>query len=181
MAENPCAEFFGREDRSVKDLPEPNVCVQWEQRSASPEHSPGPVKDGEELRRRIIHPTHIDERDEPSPTCFNDMWTHGLSVDRVLYRTHEQSRTEAIQSVDTWNTENPDKPKRSLRGLAVVNVSDLRGLQVGDIRALAVFDTAMAINNSHADVCALGNLNKLARKDLRTSLWDFVRKGLGGR
>jgi len=177
-AENPCAEFFARLDRKIEDLPEPDVCTAWEALTACPEHSPGPVEDNEELRRRIIYPTHIDTADAPSPVCFSDLWSHGLSADRVEYRTVGQSRADAIGAIDDWNFDNADKPKRSLRGFAIVSVSDLRRLKVNDIRALAIFDTAMPTNSSHADVCAVGRMDKLAKRDLRTSVWHFLKKGL---
>ena len=179
MAANPCAEFFSREKPSVEDLPDREVSVQWELLTASPQHSPGPVKDDEELRRRILQPTHVDAEDAPTPACFNDLWSHGLSVDRASYRALAQSQADAVESVESWNNENPDAPVRSLRGLAVVSVGDLRSLRVNNGRALAIFDTAMESNKSHADVCAIGKMNKLERKDLRTSVWNFMRKGLG--
>lgn len=151
--------------------------MRWEALTASPEHSPGPVKDNEELRRSFIWPTHFETEDEPSPGAFADLWSHGLSVDRALYRGVEQSQEDAKIRVDQWNADNPDKPQRKLHALATVQARDLRAVEVIGARALVIFDTALAANTSHADVCAIGASTSTTKKDLRTTLWDLMRRG----
>lgn len=175
---NPCAEFF-KENGSGKFVEELNELgeetLAWEFLSASPGISPGPVEDGESVRRRYIYPSHVDQANEMTPTCFNDLWSMGLSVDRA-FRPYVNSLAEANSWVEATNASRPGPVPRVLVGLAVAQVRTLREIVSSDAkRAVAIFDTGLPSNPAHADVCPVGRHIKQMRRDIRTSLWACFR------
>jgi hypothetical protein len=178
MTGNPCAAFFEKHKDDpdfVNKLPPPEESVAWETLSAKPALSPkGPVTDDERVRRRIITPTHIDSSGAPTPLCFKDAWDKGLSVDRE-YRPEAETIRDAEQWIADQEAKAPGNGKQ-FHGLATAAISDLRALTLEGRRAFAVFDTAMAENDAHADVCGVGKPSKNHRTDLRATLWRTFRK-----
>lgn len=159
-----CREFFDANvdnPKLCKDLQQLPIetQVEWESEFAS-EYSPGPVQDDEQLIRYWLNPTHYD----PStglltPTALNDMAGFGLSVNRERYLAREGVLQQAKYRVDKFNLTYPDKPARSLVGFSIFTTHEIRAVMTAGPqvvrRAMAVYDTAMSDDVSHADICQI--------------------------
>ena len=143
--------------------------LQWEQERAS-QHSPGPVG-SEELLRRAIRNEHDTAEGELLPLAFSDIEKLGLSTDRCEHADVLESRERAFKQARARH--------KTPCGYVEIDTSFLRSLNVDSedkttqVRALAVFDTAVELNTSHAEVfCIHRYSNKRPHKAVMQDLFD---------
>lgn len=186
----PCREFFeslptsgpdikNRADRIDQEYPN----GQCELVSVS-SVSAGVVDSAEFVHRFVISPHHVDkDSGQILPTFFNDCSTFGMSCQRSSSSQASQdihSRGAAI--VGDWNKANPESPKpRTYLGVVSAQCGSVRGMvpradapaqpQDYDKPVMAIYDTALADDLQHVDVCWVKadrdrSAMKLARLDL---------------
>ena len=154
---NPCRAFFDayeKNPKKVEALWRESDRFDWEKLSAS-KHSPGPVRDGEELVRVVISPIHMDaESGELTLAFLSDVKNKGGSSDRLAHCSIDQAiaRCAAIQA--DKNASIPPDRQRAIQGVARFNAGRLRLLRTSSgIQAFGIYDTGQASNKGHADVC----------------------------
>lgn len=157
------------------------------------EHSPDTVKHSERISRQIFSPIHLDENGEVKPAAFDDASSQGLSVDRDSYSPLEEihQRGELKARLDNEDEARIGKPARIYQGACVADVSDVRKLKARDVsdelsdeyaaqQLYAVYDTALADNIAHAEVCLVSAINskqdlpkkKLAKMAAKNLIWQ---------
>lgn len=172
-----CRDFFEANvlnNDICKDLQKLSVEIQlaWESESASV-HSPGPIENSEELIRYWLNPIHYDSiKRELKPTAFDEATRFGASVNRLKLITHSEVNVIAQRRVDDWNDNRGEKPPREVIGYSTFTASEVREIFSGpdSRRALAAYDTALADDKSHGDVCQIATDaqgGKTARYHLR--------------
>lgn len=170
MFPNPCEEFFREhaENREkVKALQKIADAPAWQALSAS-RHSPSVVADEEIICRQVPDPTFVDAgTGEIKPALFDDINNKGMSVDRLAHSPLEQIAERARARF---------KPQgRSLHSVVHLSTNAVRRLlSINGIEALGVYDTALADNISHADVCFILD-NKQAFRSARESLFQLSK------
>jgi hypothetical protein len=178
---NPCRAFFencvGVLDK-VALLQQQKDAIEWEGLTASA-NSPGPVHSEEQVLRLVFNPIHFDpETRTLKPTAVTDVKDKGCSVDRLAHTTLDKARETGASLAAIKNELNPDKLPRSLCGVAVLSVSAIREIKVGEqSRAFAVYDTALETNLAHADVCQLTSAKGESRS-ARLQLMALADQGL---
>lgn len=120
-----------------------------EEQTCSPQHSPGCVKDEEDLIRIIFSPhDYLVSEERLVPTAFDDMVIQGWSVLRKKYTSVKQIE----QRADTI-MKGKGAPA-SVQGVIIISSRDLRKIRTSlGQRELCVLDTAQQTVKSHADVC----------------------------
>lgn len=156
-SENPCREFFeqhAQNPQKVHILRQTGFAYEWEALSAS-KHSPSPVKDEEIVVRLILNPIHIDlETGTLKPTAVTDVKDKGCSVDRLRHTSIDDSVNAGRKNAEAKNLSNPGKERRTVCGTAVLNAKEIRNITVNErTKAFCIYDTALELNKSHADVC----------------------------
>ena len=152
--------------------------VAWEAGTCS-HHSPGPVQDEECLVRAFDQPTHYRDG-EILPAAFTDVAVRGLSCNRLNYTTIEAALARSSERVAQANARRGiDAAERQTVAFATLSVAHLRSLMCGapPRRGLAVYDTGLEDDPSHADVCLLVS-GKHAERSLRSSLFAATRETL---
>lgn len=178
---NPCQTFF-KKNAAVADkvalLQQEKNAVEWESLTASVD-SPGPVQSEEYVLRLIFNPHHFDlETQTLKPSAVTDVKNKGCSVDRLTYTSIEESRKNGESVAANKNKLSPDKPLKSLCGVAVLLVEAIRDIKVGqNSRAFTVYDTALKTNRAHADVCQLTSAPSESRS-ARLQLMALADQGL---
>jgi hypothetical protein len=172
--ENPCRAFFEAHEtnpKKVEALWKEPARFDWEKLSASI-HSPGPIKSGEELARVVVSPIHIDvESGEIKPAFVSDVKNKGGSSDRLAHCAIDvaMARSAAIQAGKNAGLE-PVR-HRSIQGVARFSAHRLRSLNTSSgSQAFGVYDTALADNSAHADICQLIS----DEKEARSARWDLL-------
>ncbi len=176
--ENPCLVFFqvhAENKEKVKILQTHPRLSEFERLTAS-NLSPGPVGNAEELLRQIFNPLHVElDTGDLKPSAFEDAANKGMSVDRLRYREQEASFEAGYARAEVANAHaRPDAPPRTLHGLAKLRAESVRALKSGDIQCFGVYDTALADNRAHADICQLLRDKKAARS-ARSRLVDLAK------
>ena len=127
-------------------------CVQYreifpdcacEQESVSP-HSPGPVAESEVLVRALFRDQQIDQDGCLVPSYFRpDPATRGFSVDRIQF-TDPKTLEESKQADERYN---------GFLNFIAASAEDVRRLQEAERRLFCIYDSAIASNHTHADIC----------------------------
>jgi hypothetical protein len=151
--------------------------IAWEKVSAS-EFSPKPVGNDEILCRQLVQPIHFQDDGSIDPSAFDDVMNKGLSTDRLKYRDLEESQSEGVARAERHNADFPMKPRRKLVAFAQFYVGEIRDVTAmnSDDRALAVYDTALPSNPSHADICVVAEKTKGNRRSIRSKLHDLAKR-----
>lgn len=183
MSNESALEFFEQHsiaDARLKELqtkPEATQ-VAWETETCS-RHSPGPVQDEEYLIRAFDQPTHYRDG-EILPAAFTDVAVRGLSCNRLNYTSIRDALARSLERVAQANARRAiNGAERQMVAYATFSVAHLRSLTCGDPprRGLAVYDTGLEDDPSHADVCLLVS-GKQAERSLRSSLFTATRETL---
>lgn len=172
--ENPCRAFFDAHEKNLKKVEalwQEAARFDWERLSAS-KHSPGPVGDNEELARVVVSPIHIDvESGEITLAFLADVKNKGGSSDRLAHCSVDDAvaRSAAIQASKNAAAL-PDR-QRAVQGVARLNAKSLRLLNTSSgTQAFGIYDTGLADNGGHADVCQL----TADEKEARSARWDLL-------
>lgn len=137
-------------------------------------HSPFVVDSSENIIRSIIDPIHT-EGSEIKPTAFDDVFTHGLSVNRESLVSIGSIVEAQLARVDSFNsTKVIDKPARSYVGYVTFSVSLLRSILINNRRQIGVYDTSTNEDVSHAEVCELIG-GELAKRSARASIYQMAK------
>jgi hypothetical protein len=139
----------------------------WENEKVSI-YSIGIVQDSEILARNIFSPIHIDEETGVlTPLAFNDVFDKGLSVIRLNYSSHDAIVSNGIEKLS--NDHSQGKIDRQYLGYININANDVRIYidSTSSRKALAIYDTAMLNLAIHADICAIIQLSKTQRTQIR--------------
>ena len=114
------------------------------ERESVSEYSPGPVADSEVLVRTLFREQDIDPDGHLKPAYFRrDPTTRGFSVDRVLLMG-----PEALES-----SKRTDARYNGYLQFIATCTKDVRELLKGGKRLFCVYDSAIAENIFHADIC----------------------------
>lgn len=183
MPSESALEFFDQypvaEARLTKLQAKPEATqVAWEAEACSC-HSPGPVQDKEWLIRAFDQPIHYRDG-KILPAAFTDVAVRGLSCNRLNYISIEAALTRSSKRVAQANAQRGiNGAERQTVAYATFSVAYLRSLMYGDPprRGLAVYDTGLEDDQSHADVCLLVS-GKQAERSLRSSLFAATEKTL---
>ena len=177
MSQNPCRTFFQLHELNqdkVKALNEQEDRLKWEGLSAS-DYSPGIVDSGEVLCRILFDPIHFDQFTSTlKPSAFDDICNKGLSVNRVKHRGIAESLAAGAAQAETASR---SRTPRSLYGHLVALASELRSVAREGQRCLAIYDTAIPENPSHADVCMVVP-DRAAFRSARAQLHDKYKSQL---
>jgi hypothetical protein len=178
---NYCLEFFethSTNTKKVESLPDILTATQWEGLTAS-KHSPGPVASNEDLLRLVINPFHVGPDGEVKPSLFSDTKDKGGSIQRLAFISRDDSITLGNEHNNNKNLEKPDAAPRSVVGTVQFSAQSVRDLASStQARLFAIFDTALAENTAHGDICQLAittNSPKDARS-ARLQLWELAEK-----
>ncbi|MDR8090332.1 hypothetical protein KPB05_23010 [Burkholderia gladioli] len=166
MAGNACKDFFLRhagDSQKVKALQQVADALAWENESAS-DHSPGPVASNESVIRQVTHPNFVDDENKIKPIWFDDVMNRGLSTDRLSITTVNEVVERARRRADERNAK-PENAERqvTVHSLGKLSVEKIRRVRCGDVQAFGVYDTGLAENPAHADVCQLVHSSQAAR------------------
>lgn len=170
-----CLEFFNNHRENAEKCKllqgNPKQALVWESVCSASEHSPGKVLEAERLLRLVFTPIHFDEETgKIKPALFDDASNKGLSVNRADYidllALIERGLTKAAKDRES-------KPDRQFYGIALAHCADIRKIlsETTQARAFCVFDTALADDISHADVCQIVS-GKQEGRSVRARLYD---------
>ncbi len=128
------------------------------------EFSPGPVKDDETLLSVVTSKNFISNG-YIEPTLFESRMSNGISTDRKNYTTLTDYDMRAEKLVE-------ENPKKSNYGSIALLVGGIRKINLEGQRAIAVYDTALRENRSHAEIACteVPPAGTQSRKKLRASL-----------
>lgn len=176
MQRNPCLDFFEKHashsDR-VKELQKQQDRVLWESMPAS-RFSPGPVREEEVVCRVAFNPIYWDQETASlKPTFFDDASNKGASVERLVLKRRATVWRTANRMAFEYNTRNPRKDPRSVARLVPLDVSAIRRIMIGDRRGVGIYDTALADNRAHADICIV-EPGRLAFRSARSQLFGLA-------
>jgi hypothetical protein len=171
-----CRKFFeenaGNNDK-CKELQDKDAALlaEWETEVAS-EFSPGVVGDEEMLYQQIVDPTHVKPNSrELKPTAFQDSANKGMSVNRIIHTDKDALLQRGRARAAKFNEDNPERPNRSLIGLAKFQAGRVRAIldSASNKRAFYVYDTSKPDDESHADICqGVKDSKKTAKSDNRS-------------
>lgn len=114
-------------------------------------YSPGTVQDDEYVIRQIYSPIHIDEETgRLKPLAFEDASSRGMSVNRKNHISKEELEEKIAKKLKI--DENKGK-KRTCKGVAIAECSDIRAIKHQEIKSFCIYDTATDKDKSHADIC----------------------------
>lgn len=156
-----CMKHFMRRDEFGEDFwgslggAFPN-CV-CEQQAVS-QFSPGPVLDSERLVTVVTSEKFISDDGRVEPTVFDSRISNGVSVDRKGHTTlaeYEARAEELVASND----------KKANCGSIEIKANLIREIKHEGQRGVAVYDTALSHNTSHAEIaCTEVPLPKTERR-----------------
>lgn len=181
-AADQCRLFFEQysgDPNKVEALQKSGLAYEWENYSAS-RHSPCPVISSERLLRLVINPLHVDSlTGNLKPTAVTDVKDKGCSVDRLSHTTLDRCLATGHENAVVKNAAKPDAPPRSVCGVANMSAKDIRSIRVGqNIQAFCVYDTALAANTAHADVCQVVPGKGQDGRSARLQLLALADRGL---
>ena len=184
-----CRAFFDvyRGDKEIckklQALPEA-VQLAWEFESASC-HSPGIVANDELLCRQVLDPTHFDQVSGTiKPTFFDDASDKGASCHRLNHTSPEHVKAITLARTEAMNFNPPATGSRTAIGYTTFDAGEVRCIRPAFSppaslvrRGVAVYDTGLAEDNSHADVCQLVS-GRQEGKSVRAQLWRLAKDRL---
>ena len=145
---SPCRSFFDRRSEIGNSF--------WEKLGESypdcvcesvtvSEHSPGPVKDEETLVSVVTSDLYVSPDGKVEPTLFERRISNGISTDRKIYTSLEEfdRRAEVIVK---------GSDRKTNCGSIELSVAVIRAICHNGKRAIAVYDTALECNRSHAEI-----------------------------
>lgn len=114
------------------------------ERESVSEYSPGPVADSEVLVRTLFREQHIGPDGHVKPVYFRpEPATRGFSVDRVLLMGPEPLKS----------SKRTDARYNGYLQFIATYTKDVRELLQGGKRMFCVYDSGIADNIFHADIC----------------------------
>lgn len=164
-------DFFNNPDLSSKKchyLTEHyDQALEWEKESVS-SYSLGTVNDDEILARNIFSPHHYDPSSGSlTSLAFEDILNKGLSVLRFDLAGHDTVITIGqLKKKDT----------HEYHGYITVQAKCIRECIIDSKRAMAVYDTALADLQIHADICSISVTTKRNKNLLRIFLRETFSK-----
>jgi len=153
--------------------------ARWEREVCSA-YSPGAVADDEVVYQQIVDPTHIaPDGAGLKPTAFDACSSIGLSTNRLRHSSWRLLVERGVHRADAFNAANPVRPPRSLWGFAPYPVGAVRRIISNSTgtRGFFVYDTALADDASHADICQ-GAQDQRSERSVRFALYDLVKGAL---
>lgn len=166
--ETSCLNFFERRNEFESDfwgnLGKNHPLCECEVVSVSA-HSPGPVLNGETLLSVVTHRGFVSLDGKVEPTLFESRMSNGISTDRKSHTTREEYDLRAEKLVNA-------NPKKSNLGSIELSVASIRDIKHERERAIAVYDTALLENFSHAEIACTETppAETPGRKKLRAKL-----------
>lgn len=125
--------------------------IAWENGTVSP-FSPGPIKNKENIARQIFSPIHVDEDGEIKTYAYDDMYSRGLSVNRMEYINSVSLHGRGEEKAERDRVKKPD---RKYLGYVIANAGTIRTSTDLNIAWFTIYDTASSKNVTHADVCCI--------------------------
>lgn len=111
-------------------------------------YSPGPVDDDETLISVVTSENYLTEDGRIEFTFFDQRISKGMSVDRKKYTSRHCYDLRAEKLIGA-------SPRKENCGSIELEVKAIRKINYKEIRAIAVYDTALRENKSHSEiVCA---------------------------
>lgn len=165
---NPCKEFFALRDSHAGNfwevLGQKFPACQCEVASVS-DFSPGPVGDDETLVSVVTSKAFISDQGTVEPTLFDSRISNGVSVDRKRHTTLAEYDSRAHSLV-------ADNPKKENLGSIELSVDQIRKINHKGSRAIAVYDTGLKENRSHAEIACteIPEAETPGRKKIRAKL-----------
>ncbi len=145
-----CREFFKNRGRFRQnfwtELGKRHPSCECEGVSVS-DYSPGPVGNDETLLSVVTSMRYVSIDGQIDPTFFDERITNGLSTDRKKYtsiKCHNLRASELVMG---------DEKKQNC-GSIEISVKILREIDHFGMRAIAVYDTALSENRSHAEIAS---------------------------
>lgn len=128
-------------------------------------HSPGPVADDETLLTVVTNAGFVAHDGRVEPTLFESRMSNGISTDRKAHTTLKDYDLRAEKLIS-------GNPKKANLGSIELSVSGIRGILHEDERAIAVYDTGLPENGSHAEIACteVPPAETPGRKKLRAKL-----------
>ena len=146
--ETKCREFFQNRNKLGRnfwnDLGKKHPCCECELVSVS-DYSPGPVNDHETLLSVVTSENYLSIDGCIEPTFFEQRITNGMSTDRKGYTSQQSHNLRATKLVEGNN-------KKKNCGSIEISVKTIREINHHGMRAIAVYDTALSENISHAEI-----------------------------
>jgi hypothetical protein len=141
-----------------------------DERVQQSEHSPGLIREHEELARIIYHREQMDyETGELKPGAFpiSDLEARGLSLVRMQHIAAEELQRRGEQFAAR-------REENSLQGIGVATAQQVRSLRDGDgNQALCVIDDGKPDFASHAKAIRSADQDRPTLKKLRGQLITF--------
>ncbi len=165
-----CRRFFQNRVQLSKDfwneLGIIHPCCECERISVS-KYSPGPVNDDETLLSVVTSKHYVSIDGYIEPTYFDKRMSNGMSTDRKQYTSLKSHNLRASELVEG------DEKKENC-GSIEISVELIRKINYRGMRAIAVYDTALLENKSHAEIACteVPPDRKLHRANLRKSVLD---------
>ena len=123
-----------------------------ETRSASPDFSPGPVSDEEQLIRAVFKPDHVTQGEvQPAAIPIQDLNKRGFSVHRMSHVTPSFVTTE----VNRMLTRPVGDEQREFQGVARFTARAVRSIRHKGTQVFVVIDTGHSHNPGHASIYLL--------------------------
>ena len=167
--------FEGRNLQKLVDSIHPNFACEAERCSS---FSPGPVGGDEELAFILIDPLHYDKvRGVVVPEAFQELTNRDLSTLRCAFASLKEANETRAELIDRGKVRIPPQ-ERLVNEVCTARVSDIRKPDQEGRRWLAVYDTALENNKSHASIfTSLQNLeDKRFRKIVRQKIHELFAK-----
>lgn len=108
-------------------------------------HSPGPVANEETLLTVVTNKGFVSIDGRVEPTLFDSRMSNGISTDRKAHTTKEDYDLRANKLVAAH-------PNKENLGSIELCVTSIRGIFHDNERAIAVYDTGLPENSSHAEI-----------------------------
>lgn len=165
---NPCQAFFDQreilDDKFWDSLGKAYPGCECERMCVS-RYSPGPVADRETIVSVVTSRSYVSHHGQVEPTLFERRMSNGISTDRKAYTTLEDydHRAESLVA---------ESEKKEICGSIELLVGGIRGISFDGDRAIAVYDTALKENTSHAEIACteIPAAGTPGRKKLRATL-----------
>ena len=165
---NPCQDFFSRREDFKKDfwsdLDSDFPDCQCEAFRVS-EFSPGIIENQETLLAVITSEGFVSDAGKVEPTFFETRMATGFSTDRKQFTTQVEYDERAAQLKEI-------NAERENYGSIEISVEGIRSVTYSDKRAVAVYDTGLKENPSHAEIVmtAIPPKGTKRRKRIRSEL-----------
>lgn len=140
-------------------------------------HSSSVVYDDEFVHRLVFSPIHITDG-KINAAVFTDISNKGFSCDRSgTPETTPESHERGEARVQNWNQQHPDDPKqRSYLGTITARCGDIRSILSEGSKVYAIYDTALAENESHADIFEIHGRTRSQKKMARLLISELFTK-----